>query len=93
MSLVLTNVSQEKLRISGGTIIGVAPSVFSPLGHLFVVCNKHPEKKIPISLGFDDNDTMLDTIHKVLESCSECCEEREQRMLWKSTRWPEGAEI
>jgi hypothetical protein len=92
MTLLLSNLlSHEEMKIPGGRFVLISPSIADPQGGVIVICicDKHPKKPIKVSASI----THINDVYDVLESCSGCIEDREQKMSWKNTRWPEGAEI
>lgn len=77
-------------RLAGLGTVFYAPSMHSPSEDIYVFCEKHPGKRIPVyvscvATAFERNEAIL----KAFESCPDCVEAKRH----KTTRWPEGAEL
>lgn len=95
----ISDMSYETIKLFGGTVVATTPSASSLNGTLFVVCDRHPEQKIPINCSpLWSDGSVLDAAQNALKLCINCVEEHEHKMSWKNTRWPNagmpgGAEL
>jgi hypothetical protein len=81
------------IRMDGGTYVYSPPSAFDVIGHSYVICDKHPDKHIPVGFNFLSLDHNILILQKAaieaLQRCPDCLEVEAR----KNTRFPEGAEL
>ncbi len=83
--------------IKGGKYFSFT-SVSDPYGSFYVVCDKHPEKYIPVPCKFSmskDSTLMLeDNFQEALQTCEGCVDERAHlTSRWPNAGMPGGAEL
>src|SRR5260370_39456599 len=83
--------------IKGGKYFSFT-SASDPYGSFYVVCDKHPEKHIPVSCKFsmseDSTLTLEDNFQEALQTCEGCTDERAHlTSRWPNAGMPGGAEL
>jgi hypothetical protein len=93
MRQLYTPTSLNCIRMDGGTYICNPPSAFDTFGRSYVICDKHPDKYIPVDFSFSSLEHNVLTLQKAaieaLRNCPDCLEIE----AVKNTRFPEGAEL
>lgn len=83
----------NSIPTKSGTFICYPPSAFDVFGTSYVICDKHPDKQIPVDFNFitleHDVLTIQQKAVEALKNCSGCREAE----AWEKTRFPEGAEL
>lgn len=98
MSIFDIKPSLSRIKFDGGTFI-VGPAVDDPSGVGHVICDRHPHRRIVISVVNALNVLSIqDAAHDALRNCPDCLTEHEDKASWKNTRWPNagmpgGAEL
>ena len=85
--------SINSIQMDGGTYVCNPPGAFDVFGHSYVICDKHPDKYIPVDFNFSSLEHNVLVLQKraieALRTCSECLEIE----AMKNTRFPEGSEL
>lgn len=85
--------SINSIQMEGGMYVCNPPNAFDVFGSSYVICDKHPDKHIPVSFNFSSLEHNILTLQKAaieaLQRCSDCLEIE----AMKNTRFPEGAEL
>jgi hypothetical protein len=93
MRQLYTPTSLNCIRMDGGTYVQNPPSAFDVFGSSYIICDKHPDKHIPVGFDFSSLDHNILTLQKAaieaLQRCPGCLEAES----YKNTRFPEGSEL
>jgi hypothetical protein len=83
----------NSIQMDGGTYVYNPPSASDIFGSGYVICDKHPDKYIPVDFNFASLEynvlTLLKKATETLRSCVGCLEVE----AMKNTRFPEDAEL
>jgi hypothetical protein len=60
---------------------------------MFVFCEKHPDKSIPVNLSLLGDGGGEHAIFQAFKNCPFCAAAEVERREYKDTRFPEGAEL
>lgn len=85
----------QPTKINGGTYFACAPAA-DPYGSFYVVCDKHPEKRIlvPFKWSMEEHPTLEDNLYEALQTCEGCTDERAHlTSRWPNAGMPGGAEL
>lgn len=83
------NPGLTRILLMGGTLMAGQSSLYASEGEwVYVICDKHPQQRIPVKLSMNQNlFDVKEAAQVVLKKCPECVTES----MWQTSRFSDQA--